>query len=251
MPRRARAMGGLPQRQRADDPRSLLERAAFVQRRHPRHRRRRDGGPEQRAHDQGRAARATAHRRLRRRRGGPRRHAADQGAARRRGRHGREQNERHRRARPRRPARRRRRPMDEYKHALAWPTARARSVGLAEPTQRKLARRRAQVSPDGADRRCPAWRAAFNEQVVARDGRARRAPRDLSVVEPELDLRSDAGRALCVDRLPLPRRDGQPVPERRVRRPRSTASAKATTCSSSRASASPRSRRTRARSPTR
>ena len=38
MPRRARAMGGFPQGQRADDPRSLLERAAFVQRRHPGHR---------------------------------------------------------------------------------------------------------------------------------------------------------------------------------------------------------------------
>ena len=43
MPRRARAVGGLPQGQRADDPRSLLERAAFVQRRHPGHGRGRDG----------------------------------------------------------------------------------------------------------------------------------------------------------------------------------------------------------------
>ena len=34
----ARAVGGLPQGQRADDPRSLLERHSFVQRRHPRHR---------------------------------------------------------------------------------------------------------------------------------------------------------------------------------------------------------------------
>ena len=105
---RARAVGGLPQGQRAHDPRSLLERRAVVQRRHTRNGRRRDGGLEQRLDDQGRAACRAAHRHLRRRRGRPRRHAPDQSAARRRGRRRRAANPRHRRPRSRRTARRRR-----------------------------------------------------------------------------------------------------------------------------------------------
>ena len=142
------------------------------------------------------------------------------------------------------------RPMDEYKRALAWPAARAAALGLAAPTQRSLLDVVRQVPPHGADRRVRRRR-RLQRAGRARDGGARRTPRDLPVVEPEHELRGDAGRPLPLDGLPLPRRDRQPIPERRTAAGACTASAKATTCSSSRAWAWPRSRRTPARSPTR
>ena len=88
------------------------------------------------------------------------------------------------------------RPMDDYKRALAWPAARADGARPRGPDRAQLARRRAQVPADGVDRRVRRRR-RVQRAARARDGEARRAARDLPVVESEHELRSEAGRSLC------------------------------------------------------
>ena len=144
---RARAVGRLPQGQRADDPRSLLERHSVVQRRHPRNGGRRDGGPQQRVDDQGRAAcRSSA--------SSSSAPARPVSASRARSKRSSSTRASSASSRPDVIAVLDRsgllvddgRPMDEYKHALAWPAARAAALGLAAPTRAQPARRRAPIS---------------------------------------------------------------------------------------------------------
>ena len=111
------------------------------------------------------------------------------------------------------------RPMDDYKHALAWPAARAAALGLAEPTQRSLLDVVRKYPPHGSDR--PVRRGArFNEQVVREMAAHVERPVIFPSSNPSSISEATPADLLCVDRLPLPRRDGQPVPERRARRPR-------------------------------
>ena len=189
--RRARAMGRLPQGQRARDPRPLRRPRAVVQRRHSGNRRRRDGGLEQRAQDQGRAFGRPAHLDLRRRRGGARRHAADQDAAR-RGRRRRRAARRGRRGARSQRSRHRRRPDPGSVQARARVARGARTERGSRRHGRPVAlRSRAQMAADDVDRPVRSDQ-RVRRAARARDGGARRAAGDLPVVESEREFRGAA-----------------------------------------------------------
>ena len=126
----------------------------------------------------------------------------------------------------------------------ACETPRARRSGRAD-----VSRRRAAIPADDTDRTVGSGR-RIRRAPRARDGAARGTPRDFAVVESERATPRLRPWISMMDGLPLPRRDGQPVPRRRMRRPQVPRRAKATTCSSFRGWASERSQPRRARSRT-
>ena len=107
------------------------------------------------------------------------------------------------------------RPMDDYKHALAWPAARAAALGLAEPTQRSLLdvvrkyRPTVLIGLSGVAR-------AFDEQVVREMAAHVERPVIFPSSNPSSISEATPADLVRVDRLPRSRRDGQPVPERRA-----------------------------------
>ena len=99
---------------------------------------------------------------------------------------------------------------DEHKRAFAWPAALAARYGLGAGQPRGSARGRARAETDGADRHDRRAR-RVHRGGGARDGEPRGAPAGAAAVEPDQQLRGDAGRRDRLDRRARAGRDRQPV----------------------------------------